>query len=136
MPKPLTAEEKIVITRTELLCLREAEKKYREAVAAQTAAENIVKPLRLEFATKVLGITTSDELRAMSPEEVERLLQKRAKQCEFETVRGAPQFRFVKTSSGRYPAWKSLFISRLGEAVADSITAETPMLYSYIVQVD
>ena len=50
-----------VISRKELIELREAEDDLRIALARLTAAESAVKPLRLAIAEKVLGVKTWDD---------------------------------------------------------------------------
>lgn len=129
------ATETVLVTRSELVALRDAEEAFAAASRALTQAENAVKPLRLALAEKVLGIKTSDELKAMAPEEVDKRVQKRIKSGAIEIVRGAPRFKFVKTSAGRYPAWKAEFIAAKGEVAAEKLTAETPSIFSYRVEV-
>jgi len=124
------------VTRKELLALAEAEKRYREASAESTAAEKLVKMLRLSLAEKVLGVDTSDQWKRMAPDAVAKIMESRERKGYWEAVRGAPKFRFEKTSEGCYPAWKAVFVAFQGEAAADRIAAETPTLYSYRVEVD
>lgn len=124
-----------VVTRTELIALRDAEKALSEAARVLTEAENVVKPLRLALAEKVLGVKTAQEFKTFCPEDVEKYMEKRIRSGACEIVRGAPRFKFVKTSAGRYPAWKAEFIAVNGEVAAERITAETPSIYSYRVEV-
>jgi chlorite dismutase len=49
--------------------------------------------------------------------------------------RNTPPFLFLKTSSGRYPAWRQIYVEMNGEAAAEKITAETPVFYGYRVDV-
>ena len=130
-----TALQTVQVTRVELIALRDAEEAYAKANRELTAAENAVKPLRLALAEKVLGVKTADELKNMAPDELEARLERRTKKGEFEVVRGAPRFKFVKTSAGRYPGWKSEFVAIKGEVAAARITADTPTIYGYRVEV-
>jgi len=123
------------VTKAELLELADWEAKYAEASKALAEAEKQLKPRRLALAVKVLGVESADELKLLEPEQLEKLLEKREKKGLFKVERGAPGFNFVKTSEGRYPAWKQLYISELGEAAADKIAAETPKIFSYRIEV-
>lgn len=96
-----------------------------------TEAEKAVKPLRLALAEKVLGVKDWEEFKELSPE----VLGKRVILGNFEVVRGAPKFEFVKTSEGRYPAWKRLFIAAQGEVEAEKAIARTTPIFSYRVEV-
>lgn len=127
--------EAIMVTRSELVTLRDAEQEYARAVRRVNEAEQHVKPLRLALAEKVLGIKTSDELKALPPEDIEKLMAKRLREGLWEAVRGAPRFKFVKVSSGRYPAWKAEFVAVCGEVKAETITAASPSVYSYRIEI-
>lgn len=127
--------EEVVVSRKEIVALRDAEEAYREAQAALTSAENAVKPLRLALAAKVLGIQSMDELKKMDPDEVETTMRKREAKLLWAPAYHLPKFRFVKTAAGRYPAWKAEFIARASEVEAERITAAAPTLYSYRVEV-
>jgi hypothetical protein len=132
---PTLTTEVPTVTRKELTELRDAENTLSEASRALSAAEAKVKPLRMALAEKALGTRTEAEYRALGPEEVAALIEKRLKKGLFELVRGAPGFSFEKTASGRYAAWKEEFVKAMGQAAADRITAETPTTYSYRVKV-
>lgn len=134
--KPLgLAPDGVVVYAAEVAALRKAEEKYRAAAEAFTAAENAVKPLRLELASKVLGVKTSDEFKTLSPEQVESIASERRGKGLWGTVRGCSKFRFVKVSGARYPAWRQEFIALRGEVEAEKIMAATSPTYSYRVEV-
>ena len=132
---PAAAKETAVVTKVELTELADWERKYADAKKKQAAAEKQVKFRRLALAEKVLGIKTEDELKGLSPEQVLKLFQKRWECKEWKAERGAPEFQFKNTSHGSYPAWQKLFTAELGTTVAARISAETPIIYSYAVEV-
>lgn len=124
------------VTRKELVELRDAEQALAEASKALSAAEAKVKPLRMKLAEKTLGAMTEADYRKLDPDAIGLLMGNRLKKGLFEIVRGAPAFKFEKTASGRYPSWKAEFVLAMGQAAADKITADTPTLFSYRVQVE
>jgi len=124
------------VTRKELIELRDAEETLTKASRAKSLAEHKVKPLRMALAEKVLGVKTEAEYRAWNPDEILRIINRRMDHEAFEVVRGCPSFVFEQTAAGRYVAWQSAYISEMGQAAADRLTAETPTLYSYRVHVD
>jgi len=130
-----SAREVATVTREELINLAEWERKYADAKKKTSAAEKELALLRIRLAEKVLGVKTSDELKRMSPDQVERKMRKRHMDGDWEFGRGAPQFDFVKTNQGCYPAWAQLFAEELGEAAAQQIRSNTPITYSYAVEV-
>ena len=127
--------EPIIVTKNELLELAEAERAHDTAKKKASAAESLVKLRRMQLAEKVLGIKTGDELKTLSPEQIKKKLCKRAEAGEWQPAANAPEFEFVKTRSAAYPAWAELFKQKLGEAAAAQITEETPITYSYRVEV-
>jgi hypothetical protein len=129
------AKETVVVTKAELEELAEWEKKYSDATKKQTAAEKELKFRRQQLAEKVLGVTSSDELKALSPEQIARRQAKRLEAGDWRPGANAPEFQFVKTSSGSYPAWKKFYIDELGETAASRIAADAPTVYSYRVEV-
>jgi hypothetical protein len=129
------AKEIAVVTKDELLELADWERKHADAKRKAAAAEKEVKFRRLQLAEKVLGIKTEDELKALAPEKVQKLVAKRLEAGDWELGRGAPEFTFKKTSSGSYPAWAKLYAAQLGETAAARISTENPLQYSYSVEV-
>lgn len=130
-----TAKEVLVVTADELTAIAELEKKFAEAKAKATKAENQLKSLRIALAEKVLGVKTADELKHLNPDQVEKRFQKRLTDGDWKLERGAPEFSFVKTSEGRYPAWAQLYAMKLGESAAESVRVSTATTYSYAVEV-
>lgn len=126
----------VVVTRKELIHLRDAENALAVASQAHTLAENAVKPLRIALAEKVLGTKTEAEYRAFDPDKIEAIVKSRMKRNLFEIVRGAPSFSFEKTASGRYVAWKQAFIAEMGETAAARRIADEPTTYSYRIHVE
>jgi hypothetical protein len=124
-----------LVTKDELLELADSERKYAKANREKAAAEKDLEFRRQSLAEKVLGVKSKDELKRLSPEQVLKIYQRRWEREEWRTERGAPEFAFVKTSQGRYPAWREVFIGELGETAAARISAETPTTYSYAVEV-
>lgn len=124
----------IVISRDELEELAELERQYADATESVNLVEKALKAARMGLAEKVLGVM-ADTFRTLDPEHVEKLMAARRDRGLWKPARGAPPFVFLKTSSGRYPAWKSVFIAEHGEAAAEKIAAETPTTYSYRVDV-
>jgi hypothetical protein len=134
MPSTAT-KATLVVTKDELLELADWERKYADAKKKAAAAEKEVKFRRLQLAEKVLGIKTEDELKALPPEKVEKIFARRLEAGDWKPERGAPEFAFKKTSQGSYPAWSKLFAAELGETAAARISTETPVVYSYSVEV-
>jgi hypothetical protein len=124
-----------LVTKDELLELAEWERKFADAKKKASFAESEVKFRRLKLAEKVLGIKSEDDLKALSPEQVEKKLAKRLEAGEWRPTQNAPEFSFVKTNQGRYPSWSQLFIEEMGETAAARIRTETPLSYSYSVDV-
>lgn len=124
-----------IVTKTELLELADWERKYADAKKKQAAAEKEVKFRRLKLAEIVLGVTLDDELKKLPPATVERRFAKRLEDGDWKPERGAPEFSFVKTNQGAYPAWRQCYVDELGETAAAQISAETPLTYSYAVEV-
>jgi hypothetical protein len=124
-----------IVTKDELLELADAERKYAEAKKKESAAKKQVEFQRQRLAEKVLGVKSSDELKQLPPEKVQRLYAKRLERGEWEPGKNAPAFKFVKTNQGSYPSWKELYVEAFNQSKADEIAAETPMTYSYAVEV-
>ncbi len=129
------AKEVLIVTKDELLALAESERKYAEAKKKVSAIEKDLEFQRMQLAEKTLGVKSKDELKQLSPEEVQKLFTKRWERGDWKTSAGAPEFQFVKTSQGRYPAWRDLFIAELGETAAARISADTEITWSYAVSV-
>lgn len=127
--------EAALVTKDELLELAELERKHADAKKKVSAVEKDLEFRRQSLAEKVLGVKSKDELKRLSPEQVLKLYQRRWEREDWRAERGAPEFVFVKTSQGRYPAWREVFIGELGETAATRISAETPTTYSYAVEV-
>lgn len=124
-----------LVTKAELLDLADWERKYTAATKQVAAAEKELKFRRQALAEKVLGVESSDELKKLSPQRVDKRFADRLKAGDWKPERGAPEFSFVKTSQGAYPAWKQLYIGEFGETAANEIASKTPIVYSYAVQV-
>jgi hypothetical protein len=124
-----------VVTKDELLELADWERKYADAKKKASAAEKELSYRRIALAEKVLGIKTADELKRLSPVQVTRLYAQRLTAGDWKPERGAPPFVFSKSSEGRYPAWSQLYVEELGETAAAEIRANTPVTYSYLVEV-
>ncbi len=135
MPTAAAKLETVLVTKDELAELGEWERKYAKANKEKAAAEKAVKFRRLALAEKVLGIKSEEDLKELSPEQLAKRFTKRWEAGEWKAERGAPEFAFSKTSSGRYPAWRALFVDELGETAAARISAETPISWSYCVEV-
>lgn len=124
-----------LVTKEELEEIRAAEQAHTDAADKAKLAETKVKALRISLAEKVLGIRSSDELKALPPEKVQKLYAERHAAGLWKLQRGAPVFAFGKTSQGRYPEWKKLYLGELGESAANARIAETDPTYSYKVEV-
>jgi hypothetical protein len=124
-----------IVTKDELaeLCLLEASHADLSRRAADI--ERRVKAARLALAQKVLGVETDDQLKALDPATLERLMNVRGEKGMWKVQRGAAPFIFVKTSEGRYVQWKAEFVALKGEAEAEQKLADTPTRYSYKVDV-
>jgi hypothetical protein len=127
--------EAALVTKNELSELAEWERKHAEAKKKVSFAEKELDFRRQSLAEKVLGVKSKDELKLLTPEQVQKRFAKRLEAGDWKRERGAPEFSFAKTSSGQYPAWRALFVDELGETAAARISAETPMTYSYCVEV-
>jgi hypothetical protein len=130
-----TATKTSVVTKAELLELAEWEQEYALATKKVADAKKELDFRRVQVAEKVLGIKSSEELKTLSPDQVERRIAKRLEAGDWRPQANAPEFAFVETSHGSYPAWSKLFIEKLGESAANKIRTETPVNYSYSVQV-
>jgi hypothetical protein len=124
-----------VVTRIELRELAAWEAKLQAAKRAVADAEKELYPRRLQIAKKVLGVETESDYRAMSPEEIEKLMLKRLDGEYWKLGHGAPEFHFRKTAEGRYTPWKEVFIGQVGELAAAKVAANTPKVYSYSIEV-
>lgn len=125
----------VVVTKDELLELAEWERKHDDAKKKVSAAEKELKFRRQSLAEKVLGVKSEQELKELSPDQVQRRQAKRLEFGEWRVERGAPAFAFSKSSEGRYPSWSQLYIDEMGETAAARIRANTPVSYSYCVEV-
>jgi DNA polymerase III psi subunit len=124
-----------VVTKSELLELAEAEREYASAQSLARAAEDTVKALRLSLVEKVLGLT-SEQLKHLSQDEVQRLYLLRLKKGLWTPQKTAPLFVFEESSHARRPEWKDLYIGIEGEAAAAQVIAQTDTTYSYRVRVE
>jgi hypothetical protein len=124
-----------LVTKDELLELAEWERKHAEAKKKVSFAEKELEFRRQSLAEKCLGVKSKDELKQLSPEQLQKRFSKRWESGEWKAERGAPEFLFKKTSQGRYPSWRDQFISEMGETAAARLSADTPTTYSYCVEV-
>lgn len=129
------AKQTALVTKDELFEIADWERKYAKAKKAESFAEKEVKFRRLQLAEKVLGIKTEDELKALTPDQVNKISVKRLEAGDWKLERGGPVFGFKKTHQGAYPSWLDLYIAQMGETAAARIKAETPIVYSYAVDV-
>lgn len=129
------AKETALVTKDELLDLAEWERKHAKAKRDEANAKKQVELRRIQLAEKVLGVKTSDEFKRLTPSQVQRLYAQRLTAGDWKPERGAPVFAFSKSNEGRYPSWSQLFVEELGETAAAEIRANTPMSYSYTVEV-
>jgi hypothetical protein len=125
----------VVVTTDELTELAKLESDYAKAKKKVSDIEKDLKFQRIRLAEKVLGVKSEEELKKLSPAQVDKIFAKRLEAGDWRPERGAPEFSFVKTSQGRYPAWRALFVAELGETEAARIATETPEIYSYSVSV-
>lgn len=128
-------KETLVVTKRDLAALADLEQRYSRDKRDLAALEKEVQLARLALAEKVLGVNSADELKELSPEQVQKRYAKRLCNGDWRPASNAPGFVFRKTNEGRYPAWARLFIDELGETTAARIKAETPVTYSYCVEV-
>ena len=125
----------LVVTKGELKEIRELEAEKSELAHAMSEVEKKLKPKVLGLAEKVLGVTSADEFKTLSPTEVETRLIRRLEQKKWRCGPGAGFFQFVKTSEGRYPKWKDLFIKATSASRAEQEAADAPKIYSYRIEV-
>jgi hypothetical protein len=128
-------KQTVMVSKQELVELAEWERKYADAKKKASAAEKELNFRRQSLAEKVLGLKSSDELKKLPPEKVQKILAQRLANGDWKPERGAPDFTFSKTSQGCYPSWSQLYIDELGETAAAAIRANTPITYSYCVEV-
>lgn len=129
------AKQTALVTKDELIALAELERKHADAKKKASAMEADLKFRRQSLAEKVLGINSADELKQLAPEKVLKLQARRLEAGDWKAERGAPEFLFSKTSQGRYPSWKDFYVKEFGETAAAQIQAETPITFSYCVEV-
>jgi hypothetical protein len=132
---PTSARSTAIVTKDELAELAEWERKYADAKKKASAAEKEISFRRLALAEKVLGVKSSDEFKELAPAQVLSRFHKRLDNGDWKPERGAPEFSFQKTHEGRYPGWQKLYVEKFGETAAAKISAETPVSYSYRVEV-
>jgi hypothetical protein len=125
----------LFVTAGELSEIATAEKRYADAKKKISDAETQVKFLRLQLAEKVLGVKTEDELKQLGPDQVLKRMTKRFEAGDWKPERGAPEFQFKKTNAGRYPSWSQIYAEDMGETAAARIRTETPVTFSYAVEV-
>lgn len=130
-----TATETAIVTTQELAELATWEADYAKAKKKAAAAEKQLEFRRISLAEKVLGVKTADELKQLTPAQVERRFKQRLEAGDWKPARGAPEFSFRMTNSGRYPAWSKLYSAELGETAAAKVSAQTDLTYSYAVEV-
>ncbi len=129
------AKDTVIVTKDELYELAEWERKYADAKKKASAAEKELDFRRLSLAEKVLGVKSADELKKLSPKEIEKRHAARLNAGDFKSERGAPAFTFAETNHGRYPSWGKIYAAEFGETAAAEISAKTPLIYSYCVKV-
>lgn len=129
------AKQTALVSTVELTELADWERKHADAEKKASNAKKELKFRRLALAEKVLGVKSEDELKKLSPKEVEKLHTKRLEAGDWKPERGAPVFSFSKTNEGRYPSWSQLYVEELGETAAAEIRKNTPLTYSYSVEV-
>jgi len=108
----LAASATEVVSRDELLA--DLETRYAAATKAVSEVERALKAARLGLAEKVLGEAAKD-LRLMDPEHLENLMAERARLGLWKCSRNTPPFLFLKTSSGRYPAWRQFTLKSMAK---------------------
>jgi hypothetical protein len=135
MPTAAVKLAPVVVTTDELTELAQLESDYAKAKKKVSDTEKDLKFQRIRLAEKVLGVKSEEELKKLSPAQVAKLLAKRLGAGDWKPERGAPEFSFVETSHGRYPAWAQLYKQDVGQTAAARITAETPEIFSYSVSV-
>jgi hypothetical protein len=128
-------KQTFVVTKDELVEIADWERKYADAKKKVSAAEKQLAFLRQSLAEKVLGLKSAEELKELSPAQVQKLYDKRLAAGDWKPERGAPEFIFLKTNEGRYPSWSQLYVEELGETAAARVRSETPLKYSYAVEV-
>jgi hypothetical protein len=131
----IAAKKAIVVSTEELLGLAEWERKYAKATKDTSVAKKELEFRRQKLAEVVLGVNSSDELKALSPGQVAKRGAERLEDGDWKPERGAPTFAFEETSHGSYPAWKELFIEEMGATAAAEISRDTPVVHSYSVKV-
>src|ERR1700676_5495528 len=129
------SKDTALVTNFELLELADWERKFADAKKRASAAEKELAFRRLSLAEKVLGVKSADELKKLSPREVEKKFNSRLAAGDWKPERGSPAFTFSKTSEGRYPSWSQLYAEEFGETKAAEIRSQTPTTYSYAVEV-
>lgn len=129
------APETVVVTKAELVELRECEEDLVKFKKKASEAEKQVKFRRQAIVEKVLGLQSEDDLKRLPLERVQRLSARRLANGDWELGKGAPEFAFEQVSKGCYPAWKQLLIAEVGETAVSKISAETPETYSYRIDV-
>lgn len=129
------AKETALVTKDELLELAAWEDRHAFAKKKVATAEKELAFRRQSLAEKVLGVNSADELKTLSPDQVQKRFDKRLEADDWKAERGAPVFSFLKTNQGRYPSWSQLYIEAMGETAAAEIRKDTPVTYSYSVEV-
>jgi hypothetical protein len=125
----------VLVTKDELTEIADAEAKHAKLSTQAAEAEREVKRLRQQLAEKVLGVKTAEDLKSLTPEQMQKLFTRRWEKGEWKAERGAPEFSFVESSHGRYPSWHQLYIEELGESAAAQVSADTSISWSYKVAV-
>lgn len=104
---------------------------YRRLACALDRAEK-AREAALSHLFSSMGLSFTDA-KDLNPERLAAEIQRRAGiSFSFDSAE-ASNFAILKVSAGRFPDWKSKFISRIGPAIAFEVEASARMQYAYDV---
>jgi hypothetical protein len=123
---------KAVITSQMIDALVTAQTAKSEAAKASDKAEKEFDKQLVNLFDNLFGIKTKAEIVKLTPAEIKARFEAGYGK-DFKLEKGL-NFIIEKSKEGRYPAWKELFIKHTSEAVANQVTQDAPVQYSYKIK--
>lgn len=119
-----------VLTRAELEAARVACAECKEADKVAAAAKKAKEGALAQIFFK-MGFSTMDEVKFLEPNELADAIERRVGEVFELDAKAFAEFAIVKTSQGKYPAWKKEILAISGPAIVAEIEGETATQYSY-----
>jgi hypothetical protein len=124
-----------IVTLKDIKQACQAQTKAAAAGRAKDSADAKKKAANMRVFEALLGVKTEDEVRALSPKEMKRIVRQRVRagQVELDGISAATLLDKViqKSKSERRPSWRDNFVYVHGESKALEIQQATPETFSY-----